>query len=422
MFYSVIERAHNDGTTGAVDNTNTTSVVVALYYYFVAGVTSIFPIAIIFGMFSYFETIIPNEYNYAVILFIQLPYVAVNVLCACVTITREAPIQNLRRRLYIGLLLQMIIISLIMIIFIYFTARWYFYYACVFLLSLLNFASAIATNSAYGLVMISGRACVIAHQVGAALGGLSTAIMCATPISMRVTFISYYLAMSMTVTLLYIIMTGHIHNIFKPSADILDDPDVVLFHNHRCGITANNISVAIEEAQHLRSLSNATRVLHSANLFALSFTTMNVYPDALKHITSFTSHGNIVSNLSPDIITFVVFNLAIVLGALAIIIMPELSDYVLSVAVMLKVVIVPFFYLCNIPNNNEVVISDDVYVIILIIFGMISGYLGTACILKIGQHERGIARITRSGCIAAAMMSIGSVSGMMICNYSIKLL
>lgn len=425
MFYSMIEHTRDEVDVDAIDverdteppppppqspspssppNRNS----ICTYYYMLVGIVSILPWALTFSVFDYFKHCLGESCSSIVVL-IQLPHLAANVWCASVTI-KKSPIHVLRRRMYIGLLAQMALISTFIFIFLFLSEhKMVVYYMFMFFAALLNLASAVVGNSAYGLVIISGRINIIAHQIGCAIGGLSIAIVYATPMANRMLFIYFYLSMSLTLSLLCTVLTGHFIHIFVSQIDagaVLD----------------------IQDEHYDRSLSNATRALHCANLFALSFTTMNMYPLMFQHILPYSGRVNLITDFSPILVTFIVFNVAILCGALVVNVCTALNDYVLTSLVMIKVVMVPLFYLGNFVSPNidarhePLLPSNDFYMTSVIAFGVITGYLGTMCILKISGHERGTARITRSGRVAAAMLAIGSMSGVLISQYSFKLL
>lgn len=431
MFYSVIERvaeraagrSDNNNSTTAITTTTTTTVAIeskpiTTYYYILAGAVSMLPWVLTFCVFEYLEEFIGKNSSSAAVLVVQLPSVAANVWCACVTV-KESSIQILRRRMYIGLMVQMFMISCIIFLYLFLAQhKIWLYYSCILFAFTLNFASAVFANSAYGLVMTSGRANIVSHQIGVAIGGLSIGIVYVTSADNRMSFIFYYLSMSLTLTLLCLVMTGHFSNIFD-----LDRPDVVTISDG----SERSSTVA---ARQLRLLSNATRSLHCANLYALAFTTMNVYPGIFQSIVSTQNDVNVVvSSFSPSIVTFVVLNMASLVGALAVPVLPSPNDYVITAFVMLKVLMVPYFYLGNFTSPQDVhelhevfMSSNDLYIAAVVMFGAVGGYTGTWCLVKISVHESGVARLSRSGRIAAAMIAIGSMSGLVISHYFIKLL
>lgn len=414
---AVCRRRHRRRRRSAIRDTILS---IYIYYYTLIGVVSMLPWIITFCVFDYFDDFY-GENSSIVVLIVQFPHVAVSVWCACITV-KESPIEILRRRMYIGLLSQMITICCIIILLLLTSTEEPFaiYYMCIIFSFLLNLSCAIFSNSSHGLVMVADNSIIIVYKIGQCIGGLLIAIIYITSRHDRLSYLLCFLAMSVSLTLICIIMTGHITDIFnnfKP-----DELDIVMYQ----GITSDSI----EHAQNQRSLSNATRTLHYANLFALSFTTMNVYPGILRYIGPVIQDGGYIENFSPTLMTFLIFNTCILIGSTMVVFIPSPNNYVLTGMVMLKVLLVPIFYIGNfIPPPQQqphrihqfLLQSNDIYIVALLFFGFITGYLYTTCTIKIKENERGIARLARAGRVSAAMMSIGSIVGLVLSHYSIKL-
>lgn len=405
-----------------------------VYYYTLVGIVSMLPWIITFCVFEYFDEFY-SENSSIVMLIVQFPNVAVSVWCACITV-KESPIQTLRRRMYIGLLSQMITICCIIVLLLLTSHDpCTIYYICIIFSFLLNFSCAAFSNSSHGLAMVADKPILIIYKIGQAIGGLLIAIIFTTPRDDRLSYIICFLTMSVSLTLLCIIMTGHITDLFDNFTP--DDVDIVMFHHfRRGGITPETMSDAIQQAQDRRSLSNATRTLHYANLFALSFTTMNVYPSIFQYIDPVLQDGGFIAKFSPTLMTFIVFNVCVLIGSLMVCVIPSPNDYMLTGMVMMKVLLVPIFYIGNfIPPVNAhqhqqhqrrlrhhafLLQSNDIYIATLLVFGLMTGYLCTACTIKIRENELGIARLARAGRVSAAIIAIGSIVGLVLSHYSIK--
>ncbi|XP_075145843.1 equilibrative nucleoside transporter 2 [Haematobia irritans] len=154
------------------------------------------------------------------------------------------------------------------------------------------------------------------------------------------------------------------------------------------------------------------------NIFFTFFITLSVFPAIHSDIKANSPDFFISSNLFAPITCFLTFNLFAMLGSLTTSWIQWPKPRFLCVPVILRVVFIPLFLLCNyIPKGIDrtipVLISNEwVYWIIAVVMSYSSGYLSSLGMMYAPQTVQPKYQIT-AGMFAAAMLITGIFSGIL---------
>ncbi|XP_026795217.2 equilibrative nucleoside transporter 1a [Pangasianodon hypophthalmus] len=201
----------------------------------------------------------------------------------------------------------------------------------------------------------------------------------------------------------------------KPCSE--EENNMDLLNKENPGEKPAVVSLADEETTHTISvfaIFQKIRVMALSVCFVFTIT-IGIFPAVTVDVKSSAAEDGVWKNYFIPVFCFLLFNLMDWAGRslIAKCTWPGKDSKWLPVLVILRVIFIPLFILCNVqPRNNLPVFfaHDAWYIVFMIIFSFSNGYLASLCMCfgpkKVAQHEAETA-----GAIMAFFLSLGLALG-----------
>lgn len=375
--------------------------------FFIFGMYTAIPWNLFIASSKYFEADNPENMLQLMITVSLMPNLAVAVWLACAPVKVVIVFVQIQR-IFFGLFMQLIAI-IFLLGFIQYTKTngpALFYFILIYALTV-NCGVAIFNSSTLGLAMMLPPKPMMIFCVGAVTGQQLTALVTRMVVDefklerisgMFVYFLTVSTVIILCICLIRTVDTGG----FRDSVRRRQQTELVT-------------KVFADE-------NKAFTFLHYVNLFAVMFSIVCVYREIFPNVQPNKSGGVIFQSFTGKTIVMV-FNVFAMIGSIVAIFKQIANQYVISAAVIIKIAIVPLFFMCNYkPDTRQygvVIESNEIYITLVCIHAFMSGYLSSVCLWKISQSEVSGVRRARAGRISSAIIAVAFVMGI-TCSYGAK--